>query len=97
MILQRTSPPWLETPFEVFDKGVFTPNDQHYVSWHWADFPSAIDVDKFHLTVRGHVNQTLTLSIKDILHGLPRVEIAAVSQCAGNSRIFMQPRVAGAQ
>jgi hypothetical protein len=30
-------------------------------------------------------------------HGLPRVEIAAVSQCAGNSRIFMQPRVAGAQ
>src|ERR1700733_12049736 len=97
MILQRSSPPWLETPFEVFDKGVFTPNDQHYVSWHWANFPSAIDVDKFHLTVRGHVNQTLTLSIKDILHGLPRVEIAAVSQCAGNSRIFMQPRVAGAQ
>ena len=38
MILQRTSPPWLETPFEVFDKGVFTPNDQHYVSWHWANF-----------------------------------------------------------
>ena len=27
MILQRTRPPLLETPFEVFDKGVFTPND----------------------------------------------------------------------
>jgi hypothetical protein len=38
MILQRSSPPWLETPFEVFDNGVFTPNDQHYVSWHWANF-----------------------------------------------------------
>src|SRR4030081_2238425 len=97
MILQRTSPPWLETPFEVFDKGVFTPNDQHYVSWHWANFPSEIDVDKFHLNVRGHVNQTLSLSTKDILHGLPRVELAAVSQCAGNSRIYMQPRVPGAQ
>src|SRR3982074_3124133 len=97
MILQRTSPPWLETPFEVFDKGVFTPNDQHYVSWHWANFPSEIDLDKFRLTVRGHVNQTLSLSTKDILHGLPRVEIAAVSQCAGNSRIYMQPRVPGAQ
>jgi DMSO/TMAO reductase YedYZ molybdopterin-dependent catalytic subunit len=97
MILQRTSPPWLETPFEVFDKGVFTPNDQHYVSWHWANFPSEIDLDKFRLTVRGHVNQTLTLSTKDILHGLPRVELAAVSQCAGNSRIYMQPRVPGAQ
>jgi DMSO/TMAO reductase YedYZ molybdopterin-dependent catalytic subunit len=97
MILQRTSPPWLETPFEVFDKGVFTPNDQHYVSWHWANFPSEIDLDKFRLTVRGHVNQTLSLSTKDILHGLPRVELAAVSQCAGNSRIYMQPRVPGAQ
>jgi DMSO/TMAO reductase YedYZ molybdopterin-dependent catalytic subunit len=97
MILQRTSPPWLETPFEVFDKGVLTPNDQHYVSWHWANFPSQIDLDKFRLTVRGHVNQTLSLSTKDILHGLPRVELAAVSQCAGNSRIYMQPRVPGAQ
>jgi DMSO/TMAO reductase YedYZ molybdopterin-dependent catalytic subunit len=97
MILQRTSPPWLETPFEVFDKGVFTPNDQHYVSWHWANFPSEIDLDKFRLTVRGHVNQTLSLSTKDILHGWRRVELAAVSQCAGNSRIYMRPRVPGAQ
>ena len=31
MILQRTRAPLLETPFEVFDKGVFTPNNQHYV------------------------------------------------------------------
>ncbi len=70
MILQRTSPPWLETPFEVFDKGVFTPNDQHYVSWHWADFPGDIDVDSFRLTVRGQVNQTLSLSLKDIFRSL---------------------------
>jgi DMSO/TMAO reductase YedYZ molybdopterin-dependent catalytic subunit len=97
MILQRTSPPWLETPFEVFDKGVFTPNDQHYVSWHWATFPGEIDVGKFRLTVRGQVNQTLSLSLDDLLHGMPRVELAAVSQCAGNSRIYIQPRVAGAQ
>jgi hypothetical protein len=66
MILQRSSPPWLETPFDVFDKGVFTPNDQHYVSWHWANFPGDIDVDSFRLTVRGQVNRTLSLSLKDI-------------------------------
>ena len=88
MILQRSSPPWLETPFEVFDKGVFTPNDQHYVSWHWANFPGDIDVDGFRLTVRGQVNQTLSLSLKDILQGMPRFDIAAVNQCAGNSRIY---------
>src|SRR3981081_1791244 len=97
MILQRSSPPWLETPFEVFDKGVFTPNDQHYVSWHWANFPGDIDVDSFRLTVRGQVNHTLSLSLKDILQGLPRLDIAAVNQCAGNSRIYEKPRVAGAQ
>src|SRR5260370_6849411 len=97
MILQRTSQPWLETPFEVFDKGVFTTNDQHYVSWHWANFPGDIDVDSFRLTVRGQVNQTLSLSLKDILQGLPRIDIAAVNQCAGNSRIYAEPRVAGAQ
>src|ERR1700731_5451412 len=33
MILQRTRPPLLETPFEVFNRGVFTPNDQFYVRW----------------------------------------------------------------
>ena len=97
MILQRSSPPWLETPFEVFDKGVFTPNDQHYVSWHWATFPGDVNVDSYRLTVRGHVNQNLSLSLTDILHSFPRVEIAAVNQCAGNSRLYATPRVAGAQ
>jgi DMSO/TMAO reductase YedYZ molybdopterin-dependent catalytic subunit len=96
MILQRSRPPLLETPFEVFDQGVFTPNDQFYVRWHWAVIPTEIDVDKFRLSVRGHVNQVLSLSLKDIL-ALPRFEIAAVNQCSGNSRGFFQPRVAGGE
>jgi hypothetical protein len=33
LILQRTRPPLLETPFEVFDRSVFTPNDQFFVRW----------------------------------------------------------------
>src|SRR5208282_2500368 len=59
MILQRTRPPLLETPFEVFDKGVFTPNDRFFVRWHWSVIPTSIDVDGFRLNVHGHVNQTL--------------------------------------
>src|SRR6266850_2603175 len=97
MILQRTRPPLLETPFEAFDKGVFTPNDQFYVRWHWAVIPTDIDTDKFTLTVHGHVNQTLSLSLNDILHGLPSVQLAAVNQCSGNSRGFFQPRVSGGE
>lgn len=34
MILQRTRPPLLETPWEVFDRHIFTPNDQFFVRWH---------------------------------------------------------------
>jgi DMSO/TMAO reductase YedYZ molybdopterin-dependent catalytic subunit len=45
--------------------------------------------------VRGHVSQ-VSLSIDDLLR-LPRVDLAAVNQCSGNSRDFFWPRVAGAQ
>jgi DMSO/TMAO reductase YedYZ molybdopterin-dependent catalytic subunit len=96
MILQRTRPPLLETPMEVFDRGVFTPNDQFYVRWHWAVIPTSVDAGAFRLAVRGHVNQVLSLSIGDLLK-MPRVELAAVNQCSGNSRGFFSPRVPGAQ
>jgi DMSO/TMAO reductase YedYZ molybdopterin-dependent catalytic subunit len=96
MILQRTRPPLLETPMEVFDRGVFTPNDQFYVRWHWAVIPNSVDVNAFRLAVRGHVNKSLSLSIADLLK-MPRLELAAVNQCSGNSRGFFLPRVAGAQ
>jgi DMSO/TMAO reductase YedYZ molybdopterin-dependent catalytic subunit len=96
MLLQRTRPPLLETPFEVFDQGPFTPNDRFYVRWHWAAIPTEIDVATFRLSVRGHVNTVLSLSLDDIL-AMPRVEMAAVNQCSGNSRGFFEPRVAGGQ
>ncbi|MGE7413553.1 molybdopterin-dependent oxidoreductase [Methylobacterium tarhaniae] len=96
MILQRTRPPLLETPFEVFDQGVFTPNDRFYVRWHWASIPTEVDANAYRLTVRGHVDRELSLSL-DELARLPRFEIAAVNQCSGNSRGLFEPRVPGAQ
>ena len=96
MILQRTHPPLLETPFEVFDQGVFTPNDRFFVRWHWAVIPETVDVATFRCAVRGHVNQAQSLSMADIL-ALPRVEMAAVNQCSGNSRGLFAPRIAGGQ
>ncbi|MEE7492041.1 oxidase [Methylobacterium oryzae] len=96
MILQRTRPPLLETPFEVFDQGLFTPNDRFYVRWHWASIPTEVDAKAFRLKVRGHVEQELSLSLDEIAQ-LPRFEIAAVNQCSGNSRGLFEPRVPGAQ
>jgi DMSO/TMAO reductase YedYZ molybdopterin-dependent catalytic subunit len=96
MILQRARPPLLETPLDVFDQSVFTPNDRFFVRWHWAVIPTEIDVDAFRLAVHGHVDHPLSLSLKDIL-ALPQLEIAAVNQCSGNSRGLFQPRVPGGQ
>ncbi len=96
MILQRTRPPLLETPFEVFDQGVFTPNDRFYVRWHWSVIPDEIDVAKFRLVVRGHVDSPLSLSLDELM-ALPRFEIAAVNQCSGNSRGLFTPRVPGGE
>src|SRR4030088_1459823 len=60
LILQRTRPPLLETPFEVFDRSVFTPNDRFYVRWHLALIPTTVDPNRFRIAVRGHVNRNLS-------------------------------------
>ena len=79
MILQRTRPPLLETPFEVFDGRVFTPNDQFFVRWHWAGIPKSVDVETFRLIIDGSVNTPVSLSLND-LQGMKRVELVAINQ-----------------
>jgi DMSO/TMAO reductase YedYZ molybdopterin-dependent catalytic subunit len=96
LILQRSRPPLLETPFEVFDQSVITPNDRFFVRWHWAVIPTEVKIDTFRLAVRGHVNRTQSLSLNDLL-ALPQVDLVAVNQCSGNSRGYFQPRVSGGQ
>jgi DMSO/TMAO reductase YedYZ molybdopterin-dependent catalytic subunit len=96
MILLRERPPLLETPFEVFDHGVFTPNDQFFVRWHLPVIPTSIDVDTFRLRVDGHVRHPTEFTLKEIQR-LPEVELAAVNQCSGNSRGFSSPSVPGGE
>ena len=96
MVLQRSRPPLLETPFEVYDRGVFTPNDQFFVRWHWAGIPTTVDPATFRLLIDGHVDTPVSLSLDDLM-GMQRTEITAVNQCSGNSRGYFQPRVAGGE
>lgn len=97
MLRLRTRPPLLETPFAVFDQGVFTPNDQFYVRWHLADIPAKIDGAAFRLNIHGQVERELSLSLDELRTQFEPVELAAVNQCSGNSRGFFDQRVAGAQ
>jgi sulfite dehydrogenase (cytochrome) subunit A len=96
LILQTSRPPQLETPFDVFDESVITPNDAFFVRYHLAAIPTEIDPDTFRITVKGKVNTPLTLSLAE-LKKLDPAEYVAVNQCSGNGRAFSSPRVAGGQ
>ena len=97
LLVMTTRPPQLETPFAVFNDSVFTPNDAFFVRWHLAGLPTSIDAHAFRLKLHGHVKTPLSLSLDELRHDFEQVEVAAVCQCAGNSRGFLQPRVAGGQ
>jgi sulfite dehydrogenase (cytochrome) subunit A len=96
MIGQTSRPPQLETPFSIFNDGPITPNNAFFVRYHLADIPYDLDPDKFTLEIKGKVDKPLKLSLKEIKKLKP-VELVAVNQCSGNSRGFLNPRVAGGQ
>jgi sulfite dehydrogenase (cytochrome) subunit A len=91
-----TRPPHLETPFEVFNEGVLTPNDAFFVRYHLAGLPLSIDPESYRLNVSGHVDTPLSLSLNE-LKSMNKAEVVAVNQCSGNSRGYSSPRVFGAQ
>ena len=62
-----------------------------------ANIPTTVDFQTFRLTIRGRVKHALSLSLTDLQQEFEAVEVAAVCQCAGNSRGFFEPRVAGGQ
>lgn len=97
LIRLTARPPQLETPFEIFDQGVLTPNDAFFVRYHLADIPLGIDPNSYRLTVGGAVMQNLSLSLDNLKKDFETVEIVAVNQCSGNSRGYVEPRVGGGQ
>ena len=97
LIRLTTRPPGLETPFEVFNEGVITPNDAFFVRYHMANLPFTIDPEGYCLHIEGKVEKPLQLTLDDLKTGFEGVELVAVNQCSGNSRAFFEPRVAGGQ
>jgi DMSO/TMAO reductase YedYZ molybdopterin-dependent catalytic subunit len=97
LILLTLRPPQLETPFSVFNDGIFTPNDAFFVRYHNAQIPTSIDPAEFRLDVTGSVKSALRLSLADLKTQFEPVELAAVNQCSGNGRGLSNPRVSGGQ
>ena len=80
MILVHARPPHLETPFSTFDESVITPNDAFFVRYHLADIPTSIDPETYRLTVKGAVNEMLSLSLSDLKAMPGQAEIVAVNE-----------------
>jgi sulfite dehydrogenase (cytochrome) subunit A len=96
LILLTDRPPQLETPIQYFQQDI-TPNEAFFVRWHLADVPTKVDTKTFRLTVKGHVEQELSLSLDDLRQQFEPVSVTAVNQCSGNSRGLFEPRVPGGQ
>jgi len=98
MIVLTQRPPQLETPFEVFDHGAFTPNDAFFVRYHLSGAPPrGLSAATHRLKIGGAVETPLDLGLEDLRKSFPTVEMAAVNQCSGNGRGFSSPRVGGGQ
>jgi DMSO/TMAO reductase YedYZ molybdopterin-dependent catalytic subunit len=80
-----------ETPLPVLQE-VITPAHLFYVRNHF-DIPP-LDESTFELRVDGAVARPLTLSLAEI-KALPSKTLHTAMECAGNGRIFMEPKPAG--
>jgi DMSO/TMAO reductase YedYZ molybdopterin-dependent catalytic subunit len=98
LIVLTSRPPQLETPFEVFNEGLITPNDAFFVRYHHAGIPTVIDGDKHVIRIGGNaVNKPFELTMAELRTQFKPLELLAVNQCSGNSRGLFEPRVTGGQ
>jgi DMSO/TMAO reductase YedYZ molybdopterin-dependent catalytic subunit len=93
MIVRQAQPVNLEMPFGSLDHFI-TRTEDFFVRCH---FPiPEIECDRWRLRVGGSVKQALELTMED-LRAMPGVSVTATIECAGNGRVFLSPKVDGAQ
>src|SRR5437660_1404898 len=93
LIVREQDPLNLEMPFSSLD-GFITPNESFYVRCH---FPvPEISAKDWRLKIEGEVEAPFSLSYEELLAMESRT-VAATLECAGNNRIFLEPKVKGVQ
>lgn len=98
LIVLTSRPPQLETPFEVFNDGLITPNDAFFVRYHNAGIPTSIDGDKHVIKIAGNAaGKPFELTMAELRTQFRPIEYLAVNQCSGNGRGLFNPRVTGGQ
>jgi DMSO/TMAO reductase YedYZ molybdopterin-dependent catalytic subunit len=92
-IVRSADPLNLETPFSSLHSFI-TPTKSFYVRTHFP-VPS-IDRGKWRLRVEGEVNHPFEIDYEELV-SLPNQSAPVTLECAGNNRIFLEPKVKGVQ
>ena len=93
LIVREQDPLNLEMPFSSLD-GFITPTESFYVRCH---FPiPEISTNDWRLRIEGEVEEPFELNY-DELRAMPSRTITATLECAGNNRIFLEPKAKGVQ
>src|SRR5437762_3721864 len=93
LIVREQDPLNLEMPFSSLD-GFITPNESFYVRCH---FPiPEISASDWRLRIEGEVEAPFELGY-DELRTMESRTITATLECAGNNRIFLEPKAKGVQ
>src|SRR5256714_1879876 len=93
LIVREQDPLNLEMPFSGLD-GFLTPNESFYVRCH---FPiPEISANDWRLRIEGEVEAGFELTY-DELRAMESSTITATLECAGNNRIFLEPKAKGVQ
>lgn len=93
MIVRSANPEDFEMPLAGFDTWL-TPAERFFVRTHI--YRPRVDLGASRLRVGGLVEHELALDMPE-LQKLPRVDLVAVLECAGNGRSLYQPAVPGSQ
>src|SRR5712691_8491363 len=93
MIIREKEPANLEMPFGLLH-GFITPNEQFYIRSHFPVPP--VNLASWRLRLEGAVEQAQEWSLEE-LRALPATTIPVTLECAGNSRVFLVPKVKGTQ
>jgi DMSO/TMAO reductase YedYZ molybdopterin-dependent catalytic subunit len=92
-IVREREPRNLESPFAALSDFI-TPTEQFYVRNHFAQ--PALDPREWRLRVEGAVERPLELSYEELRRMASRTR-AALLECAGNNRSYLEPKVRGVQ
>ncbi len=93
LIVRENNPPNLEMPFEALD-GFATPNEAFYVRCHFP-IPEIAEHD-WALSVEGCIENPFQVDY-DELRRMESHSAPVTLECAGNNRVFLEPRVPGVQ